>query len=64
MIISFVNYEVRVKLEMKSADDVREQQDASSAFFADQAREVHEVVNTSGFVATAGGAGATAGADK
>jgi len=37
MIISFVNYEVRVKLELKSDDDVREQKDANAAFFAEQA---------------------------
>jgi len=37
MIISFVNYEVRVKLEIKSDDDVRVQKDANDAFFAEQA---------------------------
>lgn len=40
MIISFVNYEVRVKLETKSNEDVRDQQEKNATFFAEQARKV------------------------
>jgi hypothetical protein len=42
MIISFVNYEVRVKLETKSNEDIRDQQEKNATFFADQARKVQE----------------------
>lgn len=42
MIISFVNYEVRVKLETKSNEDIRDQQEKNTTFFADQARKVQE----------------------
>ena len=37
MIISFVNYEVRVKLEQKSDNDIRDQQEKNATFFSDQA---------------------------
>jgi len=40
MIISFVNYEVRVKLEQKSDNDIRDQQEKNAAFFSDQAAKV------------------------
>jgi|TARA_B110001450_G_C17357149_1_gene374013 hypothetical protein len=40
MIISFVNYEVRVKLEQKSDNDIRDQQDKNAAFFSNQAAMV------------------------
>jgi len=33
MIISFVNYEVRVKLEPKSDNDIREQESNNATFF-------------------------------
>ena len=36
MIISFVNYEVRVKLDNKTSEELREQIDASTAFYAAQ----------------------------
>jgi hypothetical protein len=35
MIISFVNYEVRVKLDNKTPEELREQHAANSAFFAE-----------------------------
>ena len=44
MIISFVNYEVRVKLDNKSDDELREQQNANSTFFSDQAAGVRRIV--------------------
>lgn len=52
MIISFVNYEVRVKLDNKSDDELREQQNANSTFFSDQAAGVRRIVEQSGVPAT------------
>jgi hypothetical protein len=54
MIISFVNYEVRVKLETKSNEDIRDQQEKNATFFAEQARKVHDELKNSGFVAASG----------
>ena len=43
MIISFVNYEVRVKLETKTAEDVRGQQDANAAYFEEVASNIRDL---------------------
>ena len=60
MIISFVNYEVRVKLEAKSDNDIREQEQKNATFFEKQANDVQLELQSSGFVAATGGV--TAGA--
>ena len=49
MIISFVNYEVRVKLEAKSEAEVSGQHADNATFFADQANAVNDIVKNSGF---------------
>ena len=40
MILSFVNYELRVKIERKTSDDVQKQTDAQTEFFAQRDYEL------------------------
>ena len=41
MILSFVNYELRVKIERKSGDDVKKQTEAQTEFFAQRDYEMN-----------------------
>ena len=41
MILSFVNYELRVKIERKTGDDVKKQTDAQTEFFAQRDYEMN-----------------------
>ena len=41
MIFSFVNYELRVKIEKKTGDDVKKQTDAQTEFFAQRDYEMN-----------------------
>ena len=56
MIISFVNYEVRVKLEAKSEAEISGQHADNATFFADQANAVNDIVKNSGFTPVAASA--------